>query len=98
MKKGYKHYGLTGQNIRIRMVHPSVADLDAAIGCVNPWAYGEQVVKVIHESEYCLTVRFPEHYNPRGWGLSKPYNTSIHKHDLRTGEVIMKTMSGKRIA
>lgn len=77
----YKTYGLTGETVMVRF---KGGDSD-----VYPWQNREVPVLVVNEYETFLTVTVLPHRAPKGYGLSKPYPRTIHKHDILIGELII---------
>ncbi|MCC8066426.1 MAG: hypothetical protein LIO94_04915 [Clostridiales bacterium] len=78
----YKHYGLTGQTVKVR--RKKLGETDA-----EPWAYGEQDMKIEGEYEHFLTATVLPHKNPSGTGISKPYPVTIHKFDIQCGDILI---------
>ena len=92
--RGFKYYGLKGKTVKIKMKE-SREDPDA-----DPWAYQgsmEQRARVAAETPYYLTLEILPHFNPAGFGESAPYPTTIHKHDILTGRMILRTLGGVQI-
>lgn len=78
----FKHYGLAGQTVKVRRKRLAETDCE-------PWAYGEQDMRIEAEYDnYLLSTVLP-HSNPQGMGLSKPYHATIHKHDIQSGEILI---------
>lgn len=96
-KQMYKPYGLVGRTINVRtnkLMAPSML-LDPSV--IDPWRWGEQKAYVEYESPYFITVTILLHKAPHSWGKSTPYRTTIHKHDISRGEVILKDLDGNVI-
>lgn len=77
----YRHYGLTGKTVKVKQ-KPSN----------NPaifWEYGEQQMQVVLETPYFLSAIVLPHMNPQGFGLSHPYVVTLHKHDIKSGNIIL---------
>lgn len=77
----FKHYGLTGQTISVKAKHGESAEC--------PWGYDEQKMRVNMETAYFLLLTVLPHRHPMGFGLSRPYRTTIHKHDIQVGDFII---------
>ena len=78
----FKHYGLAGQTVKVRKKRLGETKED-------PWAYGEQNMKIEAEYPCFLQATVLPHMNPQGFAPSKPYQTCIHKHDIQSGEVLL---------
>lgn len=77
----FKNYGLEGQTIKVSR---KAGESDA-----YPWGYAEQDMKVEKETPYFLLCTVLKHLNPHGFGPSKPYRTTLHKHDIQAGNFII---------
>ena len=77
----FKHYGLTGQTVKV--------EIKSGKSPAHPWGYAEQDMKIIMETPYFLTALVLPHRNPEGFGLSHLYVTTLHKHDIQIGEIIL---------
>lgn len=77
----FKHYDLEGQTIRVKR---KSGESDA-----YPWGYAEQMLRVDKETPYFLSCTVLPHKNPHGFGMSTPYRTTLHKHDIQIGEFII---------
>lgn len=77
----FKHYGLEGQTIRVKR---KSGESDA-----YPWGYAEQSLRVNKETPYFLSCTVLPHKHPHGFGMSTPYSTTISKHEIQTGEMII---------
>lgn len=78
----YKHYGLAGQTVKVR--RKKLGETDA-----EPWAYGEQNMKIEAEYDCFLVATVLPHRNPEGTGISKPYPATLHKHDIQCGDILI---------
>lgn len=96
-KKGYKDYGLRGKTIIVSKKKKKEPSFNETADSSDPWSYGPQEAKVIAETPYFIVVTILPHYNPHGLGLSSPYSTSLHKHDIMTGDAIIKRTDGTTI-
>ncbi len=76
----FKHYGLTGQTVKVRKSRLLATNEE-------PWAYGEQDMKIEEEYTNFLLATVLPHMNSEGYGLSTPYKICIHKNSIATGEV-----------
>lgn len=81
--EGYKdkHYGLTGQTVRVRQ--------KSWQGSPYPWGKMEVPVKITAEYPRFLCGTVMPHRNPFGLGESIPYPITINKHDVFIGEMII---------
>lgn len=77
----FKHYSLAGQTIKVKTKRGESTE--------RPWGYAEQKMCVDMETPYFLLLTVLPHMNPHGFGLSQPYQTTIHKHDIEVGEFII---------
>ena len=76
-----KHYGLTGQTVRVKENNTS--------GSALPWEGLEVEVTITAEyPTFLLGVVMP-HWHPGGFGISHPYRVTINKHDIFTGRMII---------
>lgn len=89
MKRFWKNYGLKGKSILIRRKAPN-----DAIHASEPWSYDQQKAIVVDETNCFLTLEIQPHMNPEGFAESKPYCTSVHKHDIATGVYQLKRLNG----
>ena len=76
-----KEYGLTGQTVKVK--------LKAGTSDRYPWNGMEVPVKIVSEYPCFLLGLVLPHRNPKGWGMSAPYQITIHKHDIFIGEMII---------
>ncbi len=80
MKK-FKHYGLTGKTVKVK--------LKKGHSEAYPWQGKAVPVLITGEYDNFLSGTVLPHYAPHGFGLSKPYPITIHKHDILIGEMII---------
>ena len=80
-KTPFKHYGLEGQTISVKR---KAGESDA-----YPWGYAEQEMKVEKETPYFLSCTVLPHRNPHKFKTSRPYRTTLHKHDIQAGNIII---------
>ncbi|MCD8396122.1 MAG: hypothetical protein LUD12_02855 [Lachnospiraceae bacterium] len=95
--RSWGNYNLAGQTIRIRpreLMEPSMLLDD---NTTDPWRWAEHKAEVVQETPYFLVLKILPQYNPHGYGVSREYNTTIHKHDIRSGVYILKDEDGNRI-
>lgn len=77
----FSHYGLAGQTVRVKRRN---GESDA-----YPWGYTIQKMRITMETPYFLVAEVLPHRHPLGFGLSFPYLTTLHKHDIQTGDFII---------
>jgi len=82
IKMPYKDYGLTGKTVKVKKKHSGDSSGEF-------WAYKEQTVEVIMETDCFLRIVALPHLHPEGLDTSKPYVTTIHKHDILIGEYLL---------
>ena len=77
----YKHYGLTGETVTIKLKQ---RDSDR-------YPFQGMTVSVLITGEYenFLVGEVLPHYAPHGFGLSHPYPITICKHDIQIGKMII---------
>ena len=78
----YEHYGLTGKTVKAKHKH---GDTDA-----YPWNGIAVPVLITHEYPTFLVGRVLPHQSPKGYKPSRPYNVTIHKHDIQIGVIIIE--------
>ncbi len=78
----FKHYNLTGQTVKVKRKTQKATDEE-------PWAYTEQKMKIVAEYPTFLRAVVLPHMNPKGFDVSHPYMTCLHKHDIECGDIIM---------
>ncbi len=75
-------YNLIGRTIKVRRKVQKETDCE-------PWAYGEQKMRVIGEFPDYLRCLVLPHMNPKGYEISEPYTTCLDKHDIECGDIII---------
>ncbi|MDD2979167.1 MAG: hypothetical protein PHN80_04270 [Hespellia sp.] len=76
-----KDYGLTGQTVTVKRKSGESA--------AYPWGYAEQQIAITAEYPNFLVGTLLPHRHPDGFKESYPYTTTINKHDIQIGEMIV---------
>lgn len=80
--KPFKYYGLKpGTKL--------CAKRRASSGITYPWGDIEVSVRVEAEYPTFILVTVLPHRSPKGFGMSKPYRITFHKHDIMHGDILL---------
>lgn len=91
--KQFKYYGLKSGTTLYAKRKPS-------LGMIYPWGGIEVPVRVEAEYPTFILATVLPHRSTKGFGISRPYRVTFHKHDIMIGDIILnggdKQIPGQR--